>query len=158
MENKILNQLYYSCNVTWVIPWKNTNFLKLWPREALTTPDRGMACSMLIGKKKNNGICCSYASKNLDSDCPISATLPKAWSDVAGGDSGGLGMLQSGQLCWLQHFKPNIWAALSPSHPSAWHHVCVVHGFIFPRYNPAFAFCTSCLTSSTLLRRLIASP
>lgn len=51
MGNKILNQLYHSSNVTWVTPGKNTSFLKLWPHEALTTPDHSMACSTHFEKK-----------------------------------------------------------------------------------------------------------
>lgn len=85
-------------------------------------------------------ICCSYTSKNLVSDCPrlprlllypkpevmLLLGIPVAW--------------EQSQSCWSQHLKPSIRAALSPSHPSAWHHVGAGHGFIFPRCNPGFTF------------------
>lgn len=89
MGSKILNQFYRSCNVTWEMPCKNTSFLKLWPREALTTHDHSMACSTLF--LENISICYSYTSPNLDSDFPLSAALPQAWDEVAGGDSSSSG-------------------------------------------------------------------
>lgn len=117
MGNKILNQLYHSCNVTRVMPRKNTCFLKLWPCEVLTTPDCSMACCMLFGKKLVFATHTPLKTwSQIAQDCPISATLPQAWGDAAAGDSGGSGMLQSSANPAGRSISSQIFGQLSLPH------------------------------------------
>lgn len=153
MLNKILNQLYHSCNTSNAL--QKHKFLKaltLWSSYYIWS-QHGLLCAFW-----KISVFATHSSKNLDSDCPISATLSQAWGNAAGGDSSGSGMLQSavnpsgcsisswvfGQLFLLTPIF------MAPRGCGSWIH--------FPRCNLAFAFCTSCLTSSRLWRRLVASP
>lgn len=139
MGNKILNQLYHSCNVTWVMPCKNTSFLKLWPCEVLTTHDCSMACCCMLFGISQDLLLIHLWKPGLRSPNICYFTPSLRWCCCWGfwclRD-----VTDQCQSCWSQHLKPNIWAALSPSHPSACHHMDAGHRFMFPRYNPGFTF------------------
>lgn len=157
MGNKILNQLYHSCNVTWVMPCKNTSFLKLWPCEVLTTHDCSMACCcMLFGKK--SGFATHTPLKTWSQISQYLLLYPKPEMMLLLGILVPQGCYRSVPILLVAASQAKYLGSSFSLTP-----ICMppygcrpqIH---VPQVQPRIYFCTSCLTHSTFWKGLIALP